>query len=555
MPPCKVYIDRNRALSILAVSAAAFLVFLPWVQVYFLGDDWMLLARNSGCALPSQLRLISDASNSSQYRPLSELTLAWTWSLFGLNPAGYHVFNSLLHAFNAVLVAVLGYRLSGDRRVGLLAGLSFAMLGCHTEAVVWITARHEMLASALALLSTLSYIRFRESNRRAWWFSAFVLYVASLGFKETTLALPILFVFYDVIFVFPSQYVRSWRLVARHALPLLPPAMLGIAYGLFRFQVGGGYDVPFNVAALPKNLVYYLLMETVALPDSTRFLSRFPLATLPVIASLTFACALSVWLARRRLMRYRALWYSVLWMVFALAPVILIVAERTSYFSSVGWAWAIATIVILAWDALSESHFPSRADSALVYSGVEALAGNRLITPLCFPSAALRTGAAGASEARFRGGVHEIGNRYKRWLVVVPVVIILGANLVTLIHRSYWWSRAADISRDVISEVRASLLNLPPGENSQLWFFNFPDQIEYAYAFGDRIPFAVWLLQDQLDVDVEAAVFRNGEVDVPSVERVRQMLSERAVEGPIVAFYWQGETLLKLSTMEGSTSH
>jgi len=557
MRACKVYINRHRALSVLAVAAVAFLVFLPWVQVYFLGDDWMLLARNSGRALPSQLQVISDVSNSSRHRPLSELTLAWSWSLFGLNPIGYHVFNSALHAVNAVLVAVLGRRLSGDRRVGLLAGLSFAALGCHTEAVVWITARHEMLASALALLSTLSYIRFRQSDRRAWWLGAFALYVASLGFKETTFALPILFVFYDVIFVFPSQNVRSWRLMARHALPLLLPAMVGIAYGLFRLQVGGGYDVPFNVAALPKNLVYYLLMETVALPDSTRFLSRFPLETLSVIASLTFTCALSIWLARGRLMRHRVVWYGALWMVFALTPVILIVAERTTYFSSVGWAWVIAAIVILAWDALSESHFPSRADSALVYAGVEALAGNRL-TPLRFPSAApsttlrarLRTGAAGASEARFRGGVRAIGNLYKRWLVVLPVVIILGANLVTLIHRSYWWNRAADISREVISEVRASLLNLPRGENSQLWFFNFPDRIEYADAFGDRISFAVWLLQNQLGVDVEALVFRNSEVDVPSVERVRQMLSERAAEGPVVAFYWQGETLTKTSTFE-----
>ena len=202
-------------------------------------------------------------------------------------------------------------------------------------------------------------------------------------------------------------------------------------------------------------------------------------------------------------MRHRALWYGVLWMVFTLAPVILIVAERTTYFSSVGWAWAIATIEILAWDALSESHFLPR-----------------------------------------------------RWLVVLAVVIIVGANLITLVHRSYWWNQAANISRDVMSQVQTTLLNLPPGKDSQLWFFNFPDQIEYAYAFGDRIPFAVWLLQNQLGVDdIEALVFRGGTGDVPSPERVRQMLSERAVEGPAVAFYWQEATVLKLSTMEESTSH
>ena len=152
-------------LAYVTVAFAAFVVFLPWTQVYFLGDDWMLLARDSGQALPPQLTAISDASNSRWYRPLSELSLAWSWSLFGLNPVGYHLLNSALHAVMAVLVAVLGQRLARDWRVGLWAGLFYAVLGCHTEAVVWITARHEMLAAALALLGMISYITFRENMR------------------------------------------------------------------------------------------------------------------------------------------------------------------------------------------------------------------------------------------------------------------------------------------------------------------------------------------------------------------------------------------------------
>jgi hypothetical protein len=386
------------------VSFIAFLVFLPWIQVYFLGDDWMLLARNSGRPLPDQLILISDASNSRWYRPLSELSLAASWSLFKLDPVGHHVVSFSLQALNAVLVAALGQYLARDRRVGLLAGVSFAVMACHTEAVVWITARHEMLASALALLGLASYIKYRGSGQLIWWIGAILLYVSSLGFKETTLALPLLMTLYDLIFIFPVQVgSQPRRADVGQWIPLVPPIVVGIVYLLFRLQVGGGYNLPFNVLSLLKNPVYYLLMETVALPDSTLFLSRFPLATLPVMTLLTMACAVSVWLAGSRMKRDRVVWFGAVWMVSALAPVILIVAERTTYFSSVGWAWAIAATVILAWDAVTRDP----------------------LSP-------------------------------KRWAVVLVAAVLLGANLVTLIHRSYWWSQAAGISHDMVSQPAGS---------------------------------------------------------------------------------------------------
>lgn len=487
----------------LLVASVAFIVFLPYVRGYFLGDDWMLYARNSGRALPDQLRLISDASNSSQYRPLFELSLAWLWSLFGFNPVGHHLVNLALHALNAVLVAALAQRLAQDHRVSLLAGLSFAVLSCHTEAVVWMTARHEMIVAVLALFSVISYIQFRDSGRCIWWVNAFLLYIVTFGFKETALALPVFLSLYDFIFTFPSQKGRpQWRPSISQLIPLIPPIAVGLAYLLFRLKVGGGYDIPFTILGPLKNPVYYLLMETIALPASTHFLSRFPLVTLPVILSLFTACAIGVWLAKDRIMRDRVVRFGALWMVFALAPVILIVAERTTYVSSVGWAIAIAAITSLAWDTAPQTSFSP-----------------------------------------------------KRWLTILVVVVILGANVVTLTHRGYWWDRAANISHDMFSRVKAATLALPPGESGKLWFINIPNHIEYADAFGNRILFAVWLLQEQVGAqDIEVSLLQEPESKAAPSERLRQLLSERAVEGPVVAFYWQDGKVVELGTLENTGS-
>jgi len=228
------------------------------------------------------------------------------------------------------------------------------------------------------------------------------------------------------------------------------------------------------------------------------FLPRFPLATLPVIASLTVACALGVWLAKDRIMRDRVIWFGTLWMVVALAPVILMVAERTTYFSSVGWALAIAAIVILAWDAATRS-------------------------------------------------------KVKKWLTVLVIVTILGANLIALTHRGYWRDQAADVSYDMFSRVKAAMLALPPETGGQLWFINIPNHIEYADVFGNRILFAVWLLQEQVGVThVEVLHIQKHSVSPNKV--LEQLLSEQAIDGHVFVFYWQDGEVVELSLPEGILS-
>ena len=468
----------------------------------------MMLARNSGKMLPEHLRQISDASNSRWYRPLFELSLAGTWRLFALNPIGYHAINFLLYAVDADFVAWLGRHLAQDRRVGWLSGLIFATHACHAEPVVWIAAGHEIFAATAALFSFMLYIRFRESQRWGWWWGSVLLYVIGLGFKETVLALPLFLICYDFIFTFSSSLKASefkiwrpnrWKLNAQELLPLLPTALGGLAYLVYRLQVGGGYEVSFNLLSVFKNVAYYLLMEIVALPVSTHFLIRVPLWTWPMMALLGLASSFCVGVAKKQIAHSRPLWFGGIWMVSALAPVSLIVTERTTYFSSVGWAWAIASVLVLAWDAHAKK------------------------SPML-----------------------------KRRLVALSVIIILGANVVTLSHRNYWWHRAGTISQEVFGQVQASLERSTPGEEVQFLFFNLPYRIEYAYAFGNRPLFAVWLLQSQHQIEAQTEaqvlVFEEVTMDAPPRVHLEQWLSERSATGPIVAFYWQDGDVLRLDT-------
>jgi hypothetical protein len=93
-------------------------------------------------------------------------------------------------------------------------------------------------------------------------------------------------------------------------------------------------------------------------------------------------------------------------------------------------------------------------------------------------------------------------------------------------------------------------VSLPPGKGSQMWFVNLPYHIEYADAFGDRFLFAAWLLQNQLGTDVEVVLLQDTKTSESPLDDMRQLLAARAVRDPVVAFYWQGESWVKLSTVE-----
>jgi hypothetical protein len=71
----------------------------------FIWDDDAYLTHNSLLTAPDGLqRIWFSLQSPSQYFPLTYTTFYLERTLWGLNPAGYHMINLLLHAANAVLV-------------------------------------------------------------------------------------------------------------------------------------------------------------------------------------------------------------------------------------------------------------------------------------------------------------------------------------------------------------------------------------------------------------------------------------------------------------------
>jgi Flp pilus assembly protein TadD len=156
-----------------------------------------------------------------RYRPLSLVSFAVEYAIFGKNPALSHAFNIFFYLAGLVITYILLQKLEGNKFsfMPLLATFIFALHPIHTEAVANIKGRDELLSwffIALGWALSLNYIR---EKRKLWLMgSGISLFLALLSKENGIMAL----------FFFPL----SWKLVKKENSEPIPYRALLSALGL-----------------------------------------------------------------------------------------------------------------------------------------------------------------------------------------------------------------------------------------------------------------------------------------------------------------------------------
>jgi protein O-mannosyl-transferase len=207
---------RHSRLALATLLGLVIAIYWPVVGYDFVNwdDPWYVLKNPLIRSWdPENLWKIATEISVKNYAPLTTLSLLIDHTLFGLNPAGYHLVNVVLHATNSVLVFLLIARLTESRSVALATAALFAVHPIQIETVAWVSSRKTLLCSLFMLASALCWCRPQRSARAELWGTAF-LGLALLA-KAAAVVMPPMVLAYDVL-------VRRERLseaVSRQIIP------------------------------------------------------------------------------------------------------------------------------------------------------------------------------------------------------------------------------------------------------------------------------------------------------------------------------------------------
>lgn len=168
--------------------AAAFLMYIPVLNHFFVSDDFKVLFR----VCTERIIFIPGF-----FRPLSDLTIYANYLLGGLNPLGYNAFNVLVHGTNSYFVFLICFQIGMSTRekanafyFAILSSAFFISYPFHNEAVVWMLGRGSGMACLFALSGILCYYYLRTVNLKIW--ACCLCYFISMSAFESTMIFPLI---------------------------------------------------------------------------------------------------------------------------------------------------------------------------------------------------------------------------------------------------------------------------------------------------------------------------------------------------------------------------
>ena len=355
---------RLRAAVPLLVAAAVVLVFRTCVRNGFINsDDPEFMIRPFRGLSFADIRGMFTTFYFSNYVPLSLLSLSADFAVWGMNPAGYHLTNVLLHAANAAVFYLLclellspGAPADDDRRAAGAAALFFALHPLRVQSVAWIAERRDVLCGFFFLLSLLFWLRSFRPGRlsgadgKSASLGAFFLALLS---KSAAVPLPFVLLLLDVwpLRRLPSS-PRRWfssRAVWREKVPFFALAIVFSVLAALAQAKGGGLVGAAKVAPLERfnqigiGLVFYL--GKLLWPANLALYEWHwaPIRSAVLVGAAATAAVLAAAIGSRRLRAplLAALGYQTLMLGPVLGIVTIgheLVADRYSYLSGLGWA-------------------------------------------------------------------------------------------------------------------------------------------------------------------------------------------------------------------------
>lgn len=189
---------RSESTAPAVLTVAVLLAYFNALTGVFQFDDYNVIVQN-----PAVHSLAAWFDSMPGIRPLLKFSYALNWTLHS-GPFGFHLFNVVVHAINAVLVYRLLRALIEQRTearwAAFVGALLFALHPVQTEAVTYISGRSVCLMALFYLCSVLTWLRADgQAQPAAWRALSAGLFGAALLVKETAVTLPFALLLLDAV--------------------------------------------------------------------------------------------------------------------------------------------------------------------------------------------------------------------------------------------------------------------------------------------------------------------------------------------------------------------
>lgn len=249
---------RHDCLAMLAVLILTAAVFAPAMRYGFLAnwDDGIFIVENGHLELTAEnFRLYGLKHYRNLYTPLPMYSLMADHALFGLDPAGYHIHNLLLHLGGAFFFFLILRKLGIPTAAALLGTLLWALNPQKNESVVWITERKDVQMGLFAFAAFWCFLCAGESattGKAAAWDTACALLTIAAIFAKPA-ATPLCGVYPAWLLLHPD-WRRRWRSSA--LIPVTAGLAATIWAGYMTAQDNPG-SMESNPAIWLHNLLWY----------------------------------------------------------------------------------------------------------------------------------------------------------------------------------------------------------------------------------------------------------------------------------------------------------
>ena len=207
-----------------AIVVISMLVYLPVLHNGLLAWDDQYYILDNPLIYNIHLGDIFSKNVMGNYHPLTVLTLAIEYKIFGLDATGYHAVNLLIHLLNVILVFYAILLLNDKPGIALVASLLFGIHPLHVESVAWASELKDLLYTFFFLASYICYQKSIKDLNRKYYAFAIILFLASLLSKAMAASLPLVLLLTD--------YLKGRKFETKVLLEKAPFFLLAIIFGI-----------------------------------------------------------------------------------------------------------------------------------------------------------------------------------------------------------------------------------------------------------------------------------------------------------------------------------